>query len=314
MENEQVVIDTLYSRYAKKGFVTENEILDLCTEYNLPFHRVDYVCDKIISKGVLISDNSPIQTKLDNEAVDYAQGDYESVYRKVLYICPEMKTIINQIRMITPPQKGEIKRLIVQSKSGNNYAREKLIKMHLRMVLKIALQYIDRTTLSVEDLFSVGCLGLIKAVDSYDEHDHSYFGSYSSLWISQHIDRFIMTKGSMISLPVYLNGKYDGIEIYSLDEMLENGEDFDLKSDYDIYEISGKHFLNEMVKNALKTLSEKEEKVLVLRFGLNGGKEFTLEEIGEIFGLTRERIRQLENKALKKMKRSLGVMHIYELY
>lgn len=310
----QIVIDTLYSRYSDKGFVTEDEILDLCTEYNLPFHRIGYVCDHVISKGVLISDVPPTQFGTDDEVEDHAQIDYESVYRKSIYICPEMKNVIEQIRAIYPPQRGEIKGLFVQSRSGNKFAREKLIKMHLRMVLRIALQYMERTTIPVEDLFSVGCLGLIKAVDSYDEQNNSYFASYSSLWIRQHIERYIMDKESMIRLPVYQNGKTNAIKVYSLDEMLDSGDDLYCYDNFDIYEISEHHLLKELMQKALETLPEKELEIIKLRFGLIDNNEYTLEDVGLMYRVSRERIRQLEAKALRRMNHPTRAKFIREFY
>lgn len=60
--------------------------------------------------------------------------------------------------------------------------------------------------------------------------------------------------------------------------------------------------LTEKLGAALQTLTEREEKVLRLRFGLDGNSEHTLEEIGQSFGLTRERIRQIQDKALNKLR------------
>jgi len=61
-------------------------------------------------------------------------------------------------------------------------------------------------------------------------------------------------------------------------------------------------FLTDEVDAALRTLQPRDAKVLRLYFGLDGGKEHTLEEIGTIFGITRERVRQLRDRALKRLR------------
>ena len=58
----------------------------------------------------------------------------------------------------------------------------------------------------------------------------------------------------------------------------------------------------EEINNVLKTLTEREEQVLRLRYGLVDGKQHTLEEVGKVFGVTRERIRQIESKALRRLR------------
>jgi RNA polymerase primary sigma factor len=60
--------------------------------------------------------------------------------------------------------------------------------------------------------------------------------------------------------------------------------------------------LKEKIEEVLGTLSPREARVLRLRFGLNNDKAYTLEEVGEKFGLTRERIRQIEGKALRRLR------------
>lgn len=65
---------------------------------------------------------------------------------------------------------------------------------------------------------------------------------------------------------------------------------------------ASKQLLKDHLDEVLDTLSDREAKVLKLRFGLEGNKQMTLEEVGKVFGVTRERIRQIEAKALRKLK------------
>jgi RNA polymerase primary sigma factor len=65
---------------------------------------------------------------------------------------------------------------------------------------------------------------------------------------------------------------------------------------------ASKQLLREQVRNVLEFLSDRERQVLEMRFGLKDGKDHTLEEVGNEFGVTRERIRQIEAKALRKLR------------
>lgn len=68
------------------------------------------------------------------------------------------------------------------------------------------------------------------------------------------------------------------------------------------YDATSKRLLKENIDEVLSALSDRESKVLAMRFGLNGARPMTLEEVGQKFGVTRERIRQIEAKALRKLK------------
>jgi RNA polymerase primary sigma factor len=73
---------------------------------------------------------------------------------------------------------------------------------------------------------------------------------------------------------------------------------------------AAREMLREQVKNALAVLSERERQVLELRFGLVDGKDHTLEEVGQHFNVTRERIRQIEAKALRKLRHPTRSRHL----
>jgi RNA polymerase primary sigma factor len=73
---------------------------------------------------------------------------------------------------------------------------------------------------------------------------------------------------------------------------------------------AAREMLREQVKNALAVLSEREREVLELRFGLVDGKDHTLEEVGQYFKVTRERVRQIEAKALRKLRHPTRSRHL----
>ncbi|MDX1601037.1 MAG: RNA polymerase sigma factor RpoD [Anaerolineales bacterium] len=73
---------------------------------------------------------------------------------------------------------------------------------------------------------------------------------------------------------------------------------------------AAKELLKEQVENALSVLSERERQVLEMRFGLLDGKDYTLEEVGNYFNVTRERIRQIEAKALRKLRHPTRSRHL----
>ena len=72
-----------------------------------------------------------------------------------------------------------------------------------------------------------------------------------------------------------------------------------------------KNFLRESILNSMEGLNEREQMILKLRFGIDDGRQRTLEEVGKVYGVTRERIRQIEEKALQKMKKNkkLSLLH-----
>jgi len=105
-------------------------------------------------------------------------------------------------------------------------------------------------------------------------------------------------------------------EPMSLDSPVGNGDNSqlgDFIEDQDALEpmdAAAREMLRESIKNALAVLSDREREVLELRFGLVDGKDHTLEEVGQYFNVTRERIRQIEAKALRKLRHPTRSRHL----
>ncbi len=86
------------------------------------------------------------------------------------------------------------------------------------------------------------------------------------------------------------------------EDSTELGDFIEDESVIEPVDAASKELLREQIRNVLSFLSEREREVLEMRFGLNDGKDHTLEEVGKSFGVTRERIRQIEAKALRKLR------------
>ena len=230
--------------------------------------------------------------------------------------------------------------------SKKSEARHKFIQANLRLVVRVATNYVGRG-LSLLDLIQEGNLGLYRAVDGYDYRLGHKFSTYAVWWIRQSITRAIADQSRTIRIPVHMVETINRVtakcnqltEDYGREPVPEEiGELMDLSSDrvreiinFSRMPISLESFINEdedgylcyfiedpntlstadiatyellkeQINEVLNTLTPREQRVIQLRFGLEDGRSRTLEEIGNEFGLTRERIRQIEAKALRKLR------------
>ena len=99
-------------------------------------------------------------------------------------------------------------RLKYQIREGNLYARERVIQMHLRFAVRIALQRTEVYDCEIADTLQEACIGLIIAVDKFDPDSGDPFGSYASLWILQNICRKQGTQRPIVYYPVHKKEKY----------------------------------------------------------------------------------------------------------
>ncbi len=193
-----------------------------------------------------------------------------------------------------PPE--EEKRLIAGLRTGDEHARELLIEHNLRLVAYIARKY-AKAGRDNDDLISIGTIGLIKAVSSYDPEKGVALSSYASRCVENEILMSIRAEKRQVkevSLYDAIGTDSDGNDI-ALTDIL--GSDTDSVPDAVQASLEGAR-----VREAMnRLLTERERRVLTLRFGLYGGYAMTQREIARLMGISRSYISRIEKKALSKM-------------
>jgi RNA polymerase primary sigma factor len=223
------------------------------------------------------------------------------------------------------------------TQAGDTRARERLITANLRLVVAIAQHYAHQCDIPLEDLVQMGNIGLLHAAHRYDPALGNRFSTLAIWWIRQAITRAIADVGRLIRVPVYLQtsarklraaqaSKQEvdiaelGISpttlahiaaipkrLLSLDQPIGEEAETTLGDllpapEPGVVEQAETAALREALQQAFTRLNPREQCILSLRFGLETGTPLTLKQVGEHLGLTRERIRQVEVKALSKLR------------
>lgn len=182
-------------------------------------------------------------------------------------------------------------------------AKQILIERNLRLVVYIAKKF-DNTGVGVEDLISIGTIGLIKAINTFVPDKKIKLATYASRCIENEILMYLRrtNKTKMeVSIDEPLNVDWDGNELL-LSDILGTEEDViyrDLEDEVD----------RKMLRKALETLSQRERLIIELRFGLNSetGEELTQKEVADMLGISQSYISRLEKKIIKRLKREMSM-------
>ena len=195
-----------------------------------------------------------------------------------------------------PLSKEEELSYLIKAKSGDNEAKNKLIEHNLRLVVFLAKKY-ENTGYELEDLVSIGSIGLIKGIETYKIDKNIKLATYASRCIANEILMFLRKnkkRKKEISLEDSLNYDSEGNELH-LEDIL--GTDTDLVSDE--YE---RGVEKNLVANEINKLEPREKQIMVLRYGLFGGKEMSQKEVDELLGISQSYISRIEKKVIKKLK------------
>lgn len=176
-------------------------------------------------------------------------------------------------------------------------ARMILIERNLRLVAHVAKKYAAAGE-EMEDLISIGTIGLIKAISSYREEKGSRLATYAAKCIDNELLMMFRARKKRtreISLYEPIGTDKEGNEINLLDVCEQEAVDI-------VESMDKAEKIKDLSKILEENLDSREKLIIRLRYGLNGGKEMTQREIGKQLGISRSYISRIEKKALGKLK------------
>lgn len=200
--------------------------------------------------------------------------------------------------VLPPPLKGDqefdaLKRL----EQGDENAKQQLVEHNLRLVVYIARRF-ENTGINLEDLISIGTIGLIKAIGTYRLDKKIKLATYASRCIENEILMYIRKTSNQkaeVSLDEPINMDCDGNELL-LSDILGTEEDMILRPLEDDVDLC-------VLRQALRELPEREREIILMRFGLEGRKELTQKEVAQKMGISQSYISRLEKRIMQRLKK-----------
>ena len=223
-----------------------------------------------------------------------------SILIRFMGLRPRPLYYIGGSETLPPPlPKAEEERCIAALADGDEGAKKALIEHNLRLVVYIARRF-ENTGINLEDLISIGTIGLIKAVNTYNPVKNIKLATYASRCIENEILMYMRKVNNQkleISLDEPLNTDWDGNELL-LSEVLGTDEDIVMRP---MEEETDKILLRE----ALDTLEQRERDIINMRFGLQNGRELTQKEVADRMGISQSYISRLEKRIMQRLKKEM---------
>ena len=227
----------------------------------------------------------------------------KKISRKLFYIENDIDDEVYYIggsdTLPAPLSKEEEKDILKRLSNGDMSVKSTLIERNLRLVVYIARKF-ENTGVYVEDLISIGTIGLIKAINTFNPNKNIKLATYASRCIENEILMYLRKNSNMrmeVSIDEPLNVDWDGNELL-LSDILGTDNDVicrDLENEVD----------KTLLKDALKKLKPRERTIMELRFGLNNSSEKTQKEVADMLGISQSYISRLEKRIISRLKKEI---------
>ncbi len=219
---------------------------------------------------------------------------------ELLFRQPSKIMYIGGSDILPPPLTGtEEQHLLLQAAEGSENAKQTLIERNLRLVVYIARRF-ENTGINIEDLISIGTIGLIKAVSTFNADRNIKLATYSSRCIENEIlmhIRKIAGQKTEVSLDEPINTDWDGNELLLSDVLGTDSDTVMRPMEEDVEQ--------QLLREALSRLPERDRFIIDLRFGLDGRREKTQKEVADLMGISQSYISRLEKRIMQRLRRDL---------
>lgn len=197
-----------------------------------------------------------------------------------------------------PLNEKEEEKYLQKLKQGDENAKSVLIERNLRLVAHIVKKF-DNTGEDVDDLISIGTIGLIKAINTFDADKKIRLATYSARCIENEILMHLRSTRrarSEVSLYDPIGVDKEGNEITLIDVL---GTDSDI-----VAEAVENQCENERLSQQISNLSNREKVVLNMRFGIPDGARKTQRDVAKLLGISRSYVSRIEKRAVSKLGKS----------
>ena len=239
--------------------------------------------------------------------MSFTKDMVKSIFSKLFFTQDDLNNqnnifYIGGSEVLPPPLTPEEETNLLENMKNGIDVKATLIERNLRLVVYIAKKF-ENTGINLEDLISIGTIGLIKAINSFDPMKNIKLATYASRCIENEILMYLRRNTKLrneVSIDEPLNVDWDGNELL-LSDILGSDNDVvckDIEAEVD----------RELLRNAIEKLNNREKKIMELRFGFISGDERTQKEVADMLGISQSYISRLEKKIIKRLKKEIAKM------